>query len=138
MLILLFLAINLLSLRGCQGLENHPDHLYLIEALSGSWMISGNWEQNHELLVSALEKNERLQGNPSMQLVLLDRLALTLQQLGKEDKMRQVMREYHKRNDPMHVTRMFSMEEQLLFPLALTPSSPEWLFLPQPVVSKKD
>ena len=117
-----------------QGLENHPDHLFLIEALSASLMLGGRWEENEELLVNALEKNERLQGNPSLQLVFLDRLALTLQQLQKTDQMRFVIREYHQRNDPMLVNRMFSMEEQLLFPLTSSKVGPEWLFLPEAAV----
>ncbi len=117
-----------------QGLENHPDHLFLIESLSSSLMLSGNWEENEDLLVNTLEKNERLQGNPSIQLVLLDRLALTLQQLGKKEQMRLVMSEYHQRNDPMLVNRMFSMEEQLLFPISSNTVGPEWLFLPQTVL----
>ncbi|MEC7683387.1 MAG: hypothetical protein VYC88_06085, partial [SAR324 cluster bacterium] len=117
-----------------QGLENHPDHLFLIEALSASLMLGGRWEENEELLVNALEKNERLQGNPSLQLVFLDRLALTLQQLQKTDQMRFVIREYHQRNDPMLVNRMFSMEEQLLFPLTSNKVGPEWLFLPEAAV----
>jgi tetratricopeptide (TPR) repeat protein len=117
-----------------QGLENHPDHLFLIESLSSSLMLSGNWEENEDLLVNTLEKNERLQGNPAIQLVLLDRLALTLQQLGKKEQMRLVMSEYHQRNDPMLVNRMFSMEEQLLFPISSNTVGPEWLFLPQTVL----
>jgi hypothetical protein len=66
--------------------------------------------------------------------VLLDRLALTLQQLGKKEQMRLVMSEYHQRNDPMLVNRMFSMEEQLLFPISSNTVGPEWLFLPQTVL----
>jgi tetratricopeptide (TPR) repeat protein len=114
-----------------QGLENHPDHLFLIEALSASMMVNELWEENQELLVNTLEKNEGLQSNPALHLVLLDRLALTLQQLGKKEEMRLVMREYHLRNDPMLVNQMFSMEEQLLFLIALSTVGPEWLFLPE-------
>ena len=75
-----------------------------------------------------------MQGNPTLQLVFLDRLALTLQQLQKTDQMRFVIREYHQRNDPMLVNRMFSMEEQLLFPLTSNKVGPEWLFLPEAAV----
>ena len=66
--------------------------------------------------------------------MFLDRLALTLQQLQKTDQMRFVIREYHQRNDPMLVNRMFSMEEQLLFPLTSSKVGPEWLFLPEAAV----
>jgi hypothetical protein len=44
------------------------------------------------------------------------------------------MSEYHQRNDPMLVNRMFSMEEQLLFPISSNTVGPEWLFLPQTVL----
>ncbi len=119
-----------------QGLEDDPEHLYLIEALSGSWMISGNWKQNRELLENALASNERLQGNPSMRLVLLDRLSLTLHQLGEEELTKQALLEYHQLNDPVQRTRMFSLEEQLLFPADLSPAGPEWKFLPAPVTAR--
>ncbi len=112
------------------GLENHPDQLYLIESLSASLAITGNWLEMSELLDTALEKSDSLKGNPALKLVLLDRLALALQQLGKRERGQQVLREFHQMNDPMTAARMFSLEEQLLFPLSLGRMNQDQLFIP--------
>ena len=53
----------------------------------------------------------------------------------EEELTKQALLEYRQLNDPGQRTRMFSLEEQLLFPAALSPAGPEWMFLPAPVTA---
>ena len=102
-----------------EGLEQFPGHLFLVDGLSASLMITENWEQLQELLETTLEQSQRLEGNPPIQLIFLDRLAVTYERLQKTEKKLQILREYHQNNDPLTAAQLNSLEEQLLFPVSL-------------------
>ena len=82
-------------------------------------MITENWVQLQELLETTLEQSQRLEGNLPIQLIFLDRLAVTYQRLQKTEKKLQILREYHQNNDPLTAAQLNSLEEQLLFPVSL-------------------
>ena len=102
-----------------EGLEQFPGHLFLVDGLSASLMITENWVQLQELLETTLEQSQRLEGNLPIQLIFLDRLAVTYQRLQKTEKKLQILREYHQNNDPLTAAQLNSLEEQLLFPVSL-------------------
>jgi hypothetical protein len=101
------------------GLEQFPGHLFLVEGLSSSLMISENWEQLQELLETTLEQSQRLDGNPPIKIIFLDRLVVTYERLQKLGKKLQILRKYHQNNDPLTAAQLNSLEEQLLFPVSL-------------------
>ncbi len=102
-----------------EGLEQFPGHLFLVDGLSSSLMITENWVQLEELLETILEQSQRLEGNPPIQLIFLDRLAVTYERLQKREKKLQILREYHQNNDPLTAAQLNSLDEQLLFPFSL-------------------
>jgi len=102
-----------------EGLEQFPGHLFLVDGLSASLMITENWEQVQELLETTLEQSQRLEGNPPIKIIFLDRLAVTYERLQKKGKKLQILREYHQNNDPLTAAQLNSLEEQLLFPVSL-------------------
>ena len=102
-----------------KGLEKFPGHLFLVDGLSASLMITENWEQLKELLETILEQSQRLEGNPPIKVVFLDRLAVTYERLQNAEKKLQILREYHQNNDPLTAAQLNSLEEQLLFPVSL-------------------
>ena len=102
-----------------EGLEQFPGHLFLVEGLSASLMITENWEQLRELLETTLEQSQRLEGNSPIKIIFLDRLVVTYERLKKIGKKLQILREYHQNNDPLTAAQLNSLEEQLLFPVSL-------------------
>ncbi len=102
-----------------KGLEKFPGHLFLVDGLSASLMITENWEQLKELLETILEQSQRLEGNPPIKIIFLDRLAVTYERLQNTEKKLQILREYHQNNDPLTAAQLNSLEEQLLFPVSL-------------------
>jgi tetratricopeptide (TPR) repeat protein len=102
-----------------EGLEQFPGHLFLADGLSASLTMTENWVQVQELLETTLEQSQRLKGNPPIQLIFLDRLAVAYQRLENSEKKLQILREYHQNNDPLTAAQLNSLEEQLLFPISL-------------------
>jgi len=102
-----------------QGLVQFPGHLFLVDALSASLVMTEDWEQVMELLETTLEQSQRLSGNPPMQLLFLDRLGVAYQRLKKPEKKLKILRKYHQQNDPLTAAQLHSLEEQLLFPISL-------------------
>jgi len=102
-----------------QGLVQFPGHLFLVDGLSASLVMTEDWEQVLELLETTLEQSQRLSGNPPMQLLFLDRLAVAYQRLAKPEKKLNILRKYHQQNDPLTAAQLHSLEEQLLFPISL-------------------
>ena len=101
------------------GLVKFPGHLFLIDGLSASLVMSENWEQVYELLETTLEQSQRLSGNPPMQLLFLERLVVTYERLKKLEKKLKILRQFHQKNDPLTAAQLHSLEEQLLFPISL-------------------
>ena len=81
--------------------------------------MTEDWEQVRELLETTLEQSQRLSGNPPMQLLFLDRLAVAYQRLNKIEEKIQILRKFHQKNDPLTAAQLHSLEEQLLFPISL-------------------
>ena len=102
-----------------EGLEQFPGHLFLVDGLSASLMITENWNQMQELLETTLEQSQRLEGNPPIKIIFLDRLAVSYERLQNTEKKLQILREYHQNNDPLTAAQLNSLEEQLLFPVSL-------------------
>ena len=102
-----------------KGLVQFPGHLFLVDGLSASLVMTEDWEQVMELLETTLEQSQRLAGNPPMQLLFLDRLSVAYQRLDKPGKKLNILREYHQQNDPLTAAQLHSLEEQLLFPISL-------------------
>ncbi len=101
------------------GLVQFPGHLFLVDGLSASLVMTEDWEQVQELLETTLEQSQRLSGNPPMLLLFLDRLAVAHQRLKKTEKKLQILRKFHQQNDPLTAAQLHSLEEQLLFPISL-------------------
>lgn len=102
-----------------QGLVRFPGHLFLIDGLSASLVMTEEWEQVLELLETTLEQSQLLSGNPPMQLLFLDRLAVTYQRMKKKEKKLKILRKFHQQNDPLTSAQLHSLKEQLLFPITL-------------------
>ncbi|HIB46439.1 MAG TPA: tetratricopeptide repeat protein [Candidatus Lambdaproteobacteria bacterium] len=102
-----------------KGLVQFPGHLFLVDGLSASLVMTEDWEQVRELLETTLEQSQRLSGNPPMQLLFLDRLAVAYQRLNKIEEKIQILRKFHQKNDPLTAAQLHSLEEQLLFPISL-------------------
>ena len=102
-----------------QGLVQYPGHLFLVDGLSASLVMTEDWGQVMELLETTLEQSQRLSGNPPMQLLFLDRLAVAYQRLKKPEKKLKILRKFHQQNDPLTAAQLHSLEEQLLFPISL-------------------
>ena len=102
-----------------QGLVQFPGHLFLVDGLSASLVMTEDWEEVLELLETTLEQSQRLSGNPPMQLLFLDRLAVAYQRLEKPVKKLNILRKFHQQNDPLTAAQLHSLEEQLLFPISL-------------------
>jgi hypothetical protein len=100
-------------------LVQFPGHLFLVDGLSASLVMTEDWEQVMELLETTLEQSQRLSGNPPMQLLFLDRLGVAYQRLKKPEKKLKILRKYHQQNDPLTAAQLHSLEEQLLFPISL-------------------
>ena len=81
--------------------------------------MSEDWEQVYELLETTLEQSQRLSGNPPMQLLFLERLVVTYERLKKLEKKLKILRQFHQKNDPLTAAQLYSLEEQLLFPISL-------------------
>ena len=101
------------------GLVQFPGHLYLVDGLSSSLVMTEDWAEVQELLETTLEQSQRLEGNPPMQLLFLDRLAVAYQRLKNTVKKLQILRKFHQKNDPLTAAQLYSLEEQLLFPISL-------------------
>ena len=101
------------------GLVQFPGHLFLIDGLSASLIMTEDWNQAYELLETTLEQSQRLSGNPPMQLLFLERLAVSYQRLQKSEKKLKILRKFHQQNDPLTAAQLHSLEEQLLFPISL-------------------
>lgn len=101
------------------GLLKFPGHLYLVDGLSSSLVMTEDWLQLQELLETTLEQSRQLEGNPPMHLLFLDRLALAYQRLKKDEKKIITLRKFHQKNDPLTAAQLYSLEEQLLFPISL-------------------
>ena len=96
-----------------------PGHLFLIDGLSASLVVTKDWEKVIELLETTLEQSQRLLGNPPMQLLFLNRLVLAYQRVQNPGKKVQILRKFHQKNDPLTAAKLYSLEEQLLFPISL-------------------
>ena len=81
--------------------------------------MTEDWEKVQELLETTLEQSQRLSGNPPMQLLFLERLAVTYQRLKKHEKKLKILRKFHQQNDPLTSAQLHSLEEQLLFPISI-------------------
>ena len=101
------------------GLEQFPGHLFLVDGFSASLVMTEDWAEVQELLETTLEQSQRLEGNPPMQLLFLDRLAVAHQRLNKTENKIQILRKFHQKNDPLTAAQLHSLEEQLLFPISL-------------------
>ena len=101
------------------GLEKFPGHLFLVDGLSASLVMTEDWAEVQELLETTLEQDQRLEGNPPMQLLFLDRLTIALQRLKKTKSKLKILRKFHQKNDPLTAAQLHSLEDQLLFPISL-------------------
>jgi len=101
------------------GLVQFPGHLYLTDELSSSLVMTEDWAEVQELLETTLEQSLLLEGNPPMQLLFLDRLVVAYERLNNTEKKLQILRKFHQKNDPLTAAQLYSLEEQLLFPIAL-------------------
>ncbi|RZO47326.1 MAG: tetratricopeptide repeat protein [Proteobacteria bacterium] len=102
-----------------QGLVMFPGHLFLVDGLSASLLMTEDWEEVRELLETTLEQSQHLTGNPPMQLLFLERLVVTYQRLKKHEKKLKILRKYHQQNDPLTSAQLHSLDEQFLFPISL-------------------
>mgnify|MGYP001318047859 CR=1 FL=1 len=101
------------------GIVQFPENFFLVDGLSSSLVITQDWEQVVELLETTLEQNQRLIGNPTMHLLFLNRLVVAYQRTKKQDKKIEILRKLHQKNDPLASTKLYSLQEQLLFPISL-------------------
>ena len=81
--------------------------------------MTEDWAELQELLETTLEQGQSLEGNPPMQLLFLDRLAVAHQRLNKTKNKLRILRKFHQKNDPLTAAQLHSLEEQLLFPISL-------------------
>ena len=101
------------------GIVQFPENFFLVDGLSSSLVITQDWEQVVELLETTLEQNQRLIGNPTMHILFLNRLVFAYQRAKKQDKKIEILRKLHQKNDPLASTKLYSLQEQLLFPISL-------------------
>ena len=101
------------------GIVQFPENFFLVDGLSSSLIITQDWEQVVELLETTLEQNQRLIGNPTMHLLFLNRLVVAYQRTKKQVKKIEILRKFHQKNDPLASTKLYSLQEQLLFPISL-------------------
>ena len=120
------------------GLEVFPQNVYLIVALSASYLTEQKWEQAYDVILEALEQKHPLQT------VLLDRMVYIAYQLDKPQEARRYLQRYNQNIDPILKSSNAGVEKRLLFPVAspllgysmwTSPSLPEPID-PTPVLSQ--
>ena len=94
------------------GLEIFPENVYLIAALSASYLAEQKWQEAHDVILKAVEEKHPLQT------VLLDRMVYTAYQIGKPLEARRYLQQYNQNIDPIFKAYNVGVEKRLLFPIA--------------------
>lgn len=114
------------------GLEAFPENIYLMEALSASYLSQKKWNLARDTILSALEQDSPFKA------VLLDRMATIAAQTGDLEQATEYLQRYHQMTDPVLRTRAVNLEKKLLFPVASPVlgysewNVPAWEPAPQP------
>ena len=94
------------------GLEVFPRNVYLVEALSASYLVEQKWELARDMIEKVLEQEHPLKA------ILLDRLVYISYQLKAPQQALHYLQRYHQINDPVLKALDVGMEKRLLFPVA--------------------
>lgn len=91
------------------GLDLFPNQIYLVEALSSSYISTKEWVAARELIKGALEDRTPLDA------ILLDRLVQIYDQLQDIPKKQDALQRYHQLTDPILTDQSLNIEKRALF-----------------------
>ena len=94
------------------GLEVFPENVYLIAALSASYLAEQKWQEAHDVILEAVEEKHPLQS------ILLDRMVYIAYQIDNPLEARRYLQRLNQNIDPIFKVYNVSVEKRLLFPIA--------------------
>ena len=94
------------------GLEVFPENVYLIAALSASYLAEQKWQEAHDVILEAVEEKHPLQT------ILLDRMVYIAYQIDNPLEARRYLQRLNQNIDPIFKVYNVSVEKRLLFPIA--------------------
>ncbi|MBF0279792.1 MAG: tetratricopeptide repeat protein [SAR324 cluster bacterium] len=106
------------------GLENFPRNIYLVEALSASYLLQQKWELARDLILKVLEQEHPLKS------IFLDRMIYISEQLKTPKQTLRYLQLYNQAMDPVLKSRGIGIEKRLLFPVASPVLGYQELFSP--------
>ncbi len=95
-----------------EGLETFPRHIYLVDALSASYLLKQNWARARDIILEVIDQEHSLKN------VLLGRLIFILYRLHDPQQAVARLHQYNQLQDPILKAKRFGIEHRLLFPVA--------------------
>ncbi|MBF0289392.1 MAG: tetratricopeptide repeat protein [SAR324 cluster bacterium] len=95
-----------------EGLEMFPRQIYLVDALSSSYLLKQNWAMARNIILEVIDQEHPLKT------VLLDRLIYILYQLHDPQQSIIRLQQYNQHHDPILNAKNMGLEQRLLFPVA--------------------
>lgn len=95
-----------------KGLDWFPRQIYLIDALSASYVVTRQWKEAHDLILKGIEQKHPLKP------VLLERLIQVTQLMGDLENSKKYLQTYYREIDPIINAKTLGSDKSILFPVA--------------------